>query len=430
MSLCVASPLEERTRQEEAEIRARLAEKLGELPEEDRGFVDGEPVWAAPELDDSSWDTLAAPGLWEQAGYEAMDGIGWFRKDFELTSDQASTGVSLGLGMIDDSDVTWVNGRQVGRMDNSYSVPRIYQVGPEVLQAGANVIAIRVEDTGGGGGIHGSPDLLFVESNGQRQSLAGEWLFNVGAVSVNLDGRKNHVPTILYNKMIYPLQDYPITGALWYQGESNAGPEDAFEYRDHFKDMITQWREEWGVGDFPFLFVQLANYMDAQPEPLESSWAALRESQSAALTLPNTAQAVIIDIGEADDIHPRNKQDVGLRLSLAARKLQYGDVVEHSGPVLRDAQFLNGRAYLEFDHNTGGLELRDVPDGVTGFALAGDDMQFHWGEATIEAGAIVVTSPDVPNPVAVRYAWADNPLGANLYNGAGLPASPFRTDNW
>jgi sialate O-acetylesterase len=247
---------------------------------------------------------------------------------------------------------------------------------------------------------------------------------------VNVDGAKNQIPTLLYNRMIHPLLPYPIKGAIWYQGESNAYRADAIEYRQLFQRMIQDWRRAWGVGDFPFLFVQLAGYGEPQPEPYDSDWAVLRESQSAALTLPNTAQAVAIDIGEAHDIHPRNKQDVGARLAVAARRVAFGENVEHSGPVYRRHEMHEGRIVIEFDHLGGGLVTRGEQNQVSGFAIAGADRHFVWADAVIDGDRVVVSSEHVPDPVAVRYAWADNPEGANLYNKAGLPASPFRTDDW
>jgi sialate O-acetylesterase len=238
-----------------------------------------------------------------------------------------------------------------------------------------------------------------------------------------------HHPATLYNAMIEPLIPFAIRGAIWYQGESNAGR--AYQYRTLFPAMITDWRERWGEGDFPFLFVQLANFMQRKDQPGDSAWAELREAQSMTLDLPNTGQAVIIDIGEAGDIHPKNKQDVGKRLALAALKIAYGkkDVV-FSGPTLKESKFENGEAVLIFDNVGKGLQVDGAQ--LKGFALAGPDRVFHWAEATIEEGepdVVVVSSPDVPNPVAVRYAWADNPE-ATLYNEEGLPASPFRTDDW
>lgn len=424
--------LEEAMRQErlrEQEIHEALRARIGGLPALDEGLVDGRADWADPALDDTQWADLRVPGAWEQAGYEGLDGIAWYRTAFELTAEEARAGIRLGLGMIDDSDISWVNGREIGRTGQAWNQPRVYDVPAALLRPGRNVVAVRVEDTGGGGGIHGSADLLFVETGGVRRPLADTWKFRVGAVSVDADGRKNQLPTLLYNAMIHPLVAFPIKGVLWYQGESNAYPGDAFAYRDRFAAMIRDWRARWGVGDFPFLFVQLANYMAPPEEPGESDWAMLRESQSAVLALPNTAQAMAIDLGEADDIHPRNKQDVGRRLALAARRIAYGEEIVHSGPVYRDHEVRDGRVFITFDHVGGGLVARGGR-ALEGFAVAGADRRFVWADATIEGNRVVVWSDRVPEPVAVRYGWADNPDGVNLYHAEGLPAAPFRTDAW
>lgn len=409
----------------EQEVRERIRLRVGELPTEDPGLVAGDPLWAAPDFNDSEWGLIPVPSPWEAGGFEGMDGIGWYRTDFELTEDEAASGVTLGLGVIDDADISWVNGYEVGAMEG-WNQPREYEVPPHALQAGRNVLTVRVEDTGGGGGILGTSDQLFVRTNAETRPLAGDWRFNVGEVTVSLDARRNQLPTLLYNKMIHPLNDFPITGVIWYQGESNAYPDGAYEYRQLFADLIEDWRERWGVGDFPFLYVQLANYMEADDEPAESDWAVLRESQSAVLEVPNTAQAVTIDIGEADDIHPRNKQDVGRRLALAARHLAYDQDVVYSGPTYESHEVRDGRVEISFEHVGGGLTARG--GDLRGFAIAGENGRFVWANATIEGDRVIVWSDEVPEPSAVRYAWGNNPETANLYNTEGLPASPFRTD--
>jgi len=235
-----------------------------------------------------------------------------------------------------------------------------------------------------------------------------------------------HSPSGLYNAMIAPLIPYTIRGAIWYQGESNAGR--AYQYRELFPAMIKSWWNNWGQDDFPFLFVQLANFMQVKDEPGESAWAELREAQTMTLSLPNTGMAVIIDIGEADNIHPKNKQDVGKRLALWALANTYGKDVVYSGPLYTEMEKSGNKIILHFDHVDGGLVTRDS-EPLKGFAIAGEDRKFVWATAKIEGGTIVVSGSEVANPVAVRYAWADNPV-CNLYNEAGLPASPFRTDSW
>jgi len=233
-------------------------------------------------------------------------------------------------------------------------------------------------------------------------------------------------PASLYNGMIAPLLPYAIRGAIWYQGESNAGR--AYQYRELFPTMIRDWRQSWQEGDFPFLFVQLANFMAAQPNPGDSAWAELREAQSMTLRLANTGMAVIIDIGDAVDIHPRNKQDVGYRLALWPLALVHGERIEYSGPLYESMSVEGERIRLRFTHVDGGLVARSGPP-LKGFAIAGEDRRFVWANAQIEGDTVVVWSDQVASPAAVRYAWADNPI-CNLYNRDRLPASPFRTDDW
>jgi len=412
--------------------KAKLEAKVGPLPEKDVGMQDDNPIWVGIEYDDSDWQTMVLPMLWESE-LPDLDGIVWFRKTIKLSEAEAEAGITLHLGKIDDSDITWVNGQKVGEMTQKYNVDRYYEVEPDALQAGENVITVRVEDTGGGGGIYGAEDLLFIESRAGQHSLAGDWKFKVGEARFGVSNRGiNHQPTLLYNKMIHPILDFPITGVIWYQGESNASETDAYKYRTLFADMIKDWRKRWNnSGQFPFLFVQLANFMEPPSQPAESNWAMLRESQSETLSLPKTAQAIIIDIGEADDIHPRNKQDVGYRLALAARKYAYGeDDVVYSGPVFKSMKKEGDKIRIGFRHTGSGLMAKDRYGYLKGFAIAGADKEFVWAKAQIDGDEVIVWSDEVSNPVAVRYAWADNPDDANLYNQEGLPASPFRTDEW
>jgi len=411
-------------------IRERVETRLGAVPDKDAGLVDGVAHWAAPDLDDSSWFTVPVPANWETAGFEGMDGVAWYRTTFELTQADLRRGVKLGLGMIDDSDISWVNGVKVGSMDNAWNQARLYEVPSEALKVGENVISVRVEDFQGGGGIAGPRENVFVDVGGDRRRLPDEWRFMVGRVSLNSEGNKNQVATLLWNKMIYPLLQFPVKGFIWYQGESNADRmSDALAYADLFTGMIRSWRAEWQSGDVPFFWAQLANFMAVDDDPnAESNWAVLREAQSAALALPKTGQAILIDIGNADDIHPRNKLDVGRRLALAARKVAYGEELVYSGPTFSECAFSDGRATISFDHVGGGLVARGGE--LHGFAVAGPDKRFVWANARIEGDRVVVWSDSVPDPVAVRYAWANNPEAANLYNEEGLPAGPFRTDKW
>jgi sialate O-acetylesterase len=231
-------------------------------------------------------------------------------------------------------------------------------------------------------------------------------------------------PTALYNAMIAPLVGYGIKGAIWYQGESNAGR--AYQYRKLFPAMIQDWRSRWGEGDFSFYWVQLANFTARNPEPAPSDWAELREAQTMTLSLPNTGQAVIIDIGEGADIHPKNKQDVGRRLARLALHKDYGQNLIDSGPTFDSMSIDGDTVRIHFKNAAGGLVFKEKP---TGFAVAGEDQKFVWADAKIQGETVVLKSPAVPNPVAVRYAWANNPE-VSLYNKANLPACPFRTDTW
>ncbi len=420
---------------EESQLLAKIREQLGELPEHDLGMSGSKAVWADPDLDDGNWDEMELPGRWEGAGWTGLDGVVWFRYRFALSADELKAlrangkPARVGLGMIDDTDTAWLNGRQIGGLERSYDVPRVYPIPIEDLREGDNVIAVRVTDTGLGGGIYGPPEMLFLELDGHRRSLASEWRFRIGSFSYDPSTNANQFPTLLYNQMIHPILDYPVRGVLWYQGESNAGPEDAYPYRLRFPGLIQDWRRRYGLDDLPFLFVQLANFMKPAEQPGESDWAVLRESQSQTLELPQTAQAVIIDIGDADDVHPRNKQDVGLRLSLAARHLVYGEEsLVWSGPTYREHRIEQDRVVLTFDHVGGGLLAKDGE--LEQFAIAGADRRFVWAKAWIEGDRVIVRSEAVPEPIAVRYAWSNNPEGANLYNVEGLPASPFRTDSF
>jgi sialate O-acetylesterase len=238
-------------------------------------------------------------------------------------------------------------------------------------------------------------------------------------------GRDPNSVTVLFNGMIAPLVPFAVKGVIWYQGESNVGRAD--QYRRLLPALIADWRGRFGVGEFPFLIVQLANFLTPKPEPAESTWAELREAQWLTVQpVPKTGLAVAIDIGETGNIHPKNKQEVGRRLALAAEAIAYGKPVEFSGPTLREATVRGRTIRLSFDHLGGGLAARDGGP-LRGFAIAGSDGQFVWASAVIDGAEVVVSAPEVAAPLAVRYAWAENPV-CNLINKAGLPAVPFRTD--
>jgi len=399
--------------------------------------------------DDSGWEQMELPNLWEQAGLADFDGLVWFRKEIDVPQLWVGKELILELGPIDDMDITWVNGTRVGGIETPgrWQTARKYKIASTVIKPGRNVIAVRVLDTGGGGGICGSAEQMKLKLAEATIGLAGRWRYKKGYDLKSMPPQPRppllvnnpNAPTSLYNAMIAPLIPYGIQGAIWYQGESNASR--AYQYRRLFPAMIQNWRDDWGQGNFSFLFVQLANFMAANPEPSESEWAELREAQTMTLALPNTGMAVIIDIGEANDIHPKNKQDVGKRLALWALAKTYGKELVYSGPIYKSMK-IERRAIVRgdvrdyecvialfFDHVGSGLVARgDEP--LKGFALAGADRKFVWADAKIAEGNVIVVSSDkVSEPIAVRYAWANNPV-CNLYNKEGLPATPFRTDDW
>jgi sialate O-acetylesterase len=351
----------------------------------------------------------------------------------------------LSLGSIDDFDVTYFNGARVGatgiETQDSYLVPRRYKVSGSAVHSGSNLIAVRVFDRAGGGGFNGAQEQMSLApvdgTKGDTMSLAGDWRYKEelalepkkpdwGTRPSLLGPNNPNSPTVLFNAMIAPLTLYAIRGAIWYQGESNASR--AYQYRALFPAMIRNWRKAWGEGDFPFYFVQLANWQPTNAEPSESEWAELREAQTMTLQEPHTGMAVIIDIGETNDIHPRNKTDVGHRLAVWALADTYGQEIEPAGPLYDTLAIEGNKIRVRFKHVDGGL-MTAGGGPPRGFAIAGADHKFHWAEARLDGNSVIVWSNDVPQPVAVRYGWADNP-DCNLYNKADLPASPFRSDDW
>ena len=389
--------------------------------------------WATAESVD--WKSVQMPQPFEKAGLPGFDGIVWFHKEFDLPADWSGKDLKLDLGSVDDFDTTWFNGVKVGQM-NRYDLYRSYTVPAGAVKPGKNVVTVRCLDTGGDGGFTGQANQMHVAPVDAAQaapiSLAGSWemrdstpLSQLGVPPPPPDSSNPNVTTVLYNGMIAPLLPFAIKGAIWYQGESNA--DRAKQYRRLLPAMIGDWRARFGVGDFPFYIVQLAAFQATNAEPRENNWAELREAQTmTAKNVPNCGLALAIDIGDAGDIHPKNKQEVGRRLALNALAQTYGKKIEYSGPWYRSMTVAGDKVRLKFDHADGGLVAKGGK--LTGFAIAGEDHKFVWADAVIDGNMVVVSSPGISKPVAVRYAWDINPV-CNLYNQAGLPTVPFRTDN-
>jgi sialate O-acetylesterase len=391
-----------------------------------------ETGWEKPDLDTAAWKPMEQPRRFEDAGL-VIDGVVWFRRTVEIPAAVAGRDLVLTLGPIDDSDRTAWDGEPVGETAG-WNVDRSYAIPARLATAGRHVIAVRVLDTGGFGGIWGRPEQLALKpaAGGEAIGLAGTWLYRVAEAipsppAAPMGPGHPWLPSGLRNGMITPLIPYAIRGVIWYQGESNANR--AWQYRTLLPALIRDWRSAWGQGDFPFYIVQLANFTPAPAEPGESDWAELRDAQLNTLrTVPATGLASAIDIGDAKDIHPTDKQEVGRRLSLWAIAAADGGKTECSGPLYAGATVEGSRVRVRFDHLGGGLVAKGGP--LTRFAIAGADRTWVWADAVIDGDTVVVSSPAVPAPVAVRYAWANNPAGCNLVNRAGLPASPFRSDDW
>jgi len=393
----------------------------------DKGMIES-PKWYESSYVPKGWHTINVPGYWEDQGVKNLDGVVWYRRDVEVPAVLTGIPVKLMLGRIVDADFVYVNGQLVGTTAYQYP-PRRYEIPAGVLKAGKNSIVVRVINNSGKGGF--VPDKpYYLSASGQEIDLKGTWMYKVGEVYephafTGFAFSAQDQPTALYNAMIGPLLNQTIKGFIWYQGETNADRYKA--YRNLMPALIDDWRNHWGQGQLPFLYVQLANYMDMNYLSEESNWAGLREAQLQALTVPNTAMAVAIDLGEWNDIHPLNKKDLGERLALCAFKLAYVEKgLEYMGPIYQSCKTEGNKITVTFSHTGSGLIASDG-EPLSRFEIAGADRKFVWATAKIEGNSVVVWNDQITEPKYVRYAWSDNPVGANLYNKEGLPASPFRT---
>jgi sialate O-acetylesterase len=395
--------------------------------QEDKGLT-GTIAWYDPAYVPKGWRTINIPGYWEDQGIKDLDGAVWYRREIDVPASMIAEPAKVFLGRIVDADYLYINGKLVG--NTTYMYPqRRYNVPAGILKPGKNSFVIRVlNNFGKGGFVPDKPYQLIAGSD--TIDLKGTWQYKVGQVNMPLryNGERgialHNQPTALYNAMIAPLVGYAVKGFLWYQGESNTGRADA--YAKLQPAMIADWRNKWNEPDAPFLYVQLPGFMEMNYLPTESQWAAFREAQLSSLSVPQTAMAVAIDLGEWNDIHPDRKKEVGERLALAAGKVAYEEKeLVYSGPLYQSAKVEGNKVIISFSNTGSGLTTNDGEEPGE-FAIAGSDKKFVWARATIEGDKVIVWSDEISSPVYIRYAWADNPVNPNLYNREGLPASPFQ----
>jgi sialate O-acetylesterase len=396
-----------------------------QLKQDDEGNK-GPLKWYDPAFNASGWETMQVPGYWINTKTGNVNGCVWFRKEVVVPANMTGKAATLKVGRIADADSVFINGKFVGSVNSLYSL-RSYKVPENLLKAGSNTLVVKITSfIHHGGFVPGRPYQLIADND--TIHLEGDWKYKVGAVAEPLDDKlfTGKIPTGLFNGMLAPVTNYTIKGVVWYQGESNTLR--AYEHFEIFKALIKDWRANWHQGDFPFLYVQLPNFTEENFETTKYDWAVFRESQAKALNIPNTGMAVTVDVGEFNDIHPVKKKPVGDRLALAAQKVAYGDnKVVYQGPVYKSVEFKGNQAILSFANVSGGLVA--TGGDLKYFEICGIDNHFVQAKAKITGDKIVVSSDLVSKPVAVRYAWSNNPDGANLYNKEGLPATPFRTSD-
>jgi sialate O-acetylesterase len=382
--------------------------------------------------DDSKWPELNQPQLWEQQSLGEFDGVVWLRKSIIVSAEDSNKTATLELSKIDDEDITYVNGVKVGST-NRYNANRKYAIPEGILKAGTNVIAVRVTDNGGGGGIYGEAADLKLTLDKTIIPLSGKWKFQVESIKKSTN--ENSLPSLCYNAMINPLIPFAFKGVLWYQGESNAPR--AYQYRTAFPLLINDWRQKFlpagqagNKPNFPFYFVQLATYRTSGNSNEGCDWAELQEAQTLTLKVPNTGMAVTTDIGNPNDIHPGNKLDVGKRLAALALNNTYNIPMICSGPMYKSMEIKDNKIIVSFDDIGTGLSTPDKYGYIKGFEIAGKDQVFHYAKAFIKDNKVIISSEEVANPVAVHFSWIGDASESNLFNKEGFPAVPFRTDEW
>ncbi len=369
------------------------------------------------DFDDSDWQCVEIPNV------DYIVDVVWLRKSILLNGTEQT--IKLNVGKMETRGQIFFNEEPI--YNKTTTGVDILTIPAELIKKGKNVISCRVVNPYGGRAYFGDLGNMYIEIDGNEITLEGEWKY-----SNTLEGEipqvttYRHIPSFLYNSMIKPITNFNVRGVLWYQGESNAFRSD--EYQQLFATLIQDWRNGWQNQNMPFLYVQLPNYQSRETEPSDHNWARIREAQTQTLVLANTGMATTIDIGDANDIHPRNKKDVGNRLWLNAKEVSFEEAIVASGPMYTNHEIINNTVTISYEHLGSGLQTNDGA-APFGFAVAGDDQVFYWATAEIQNDQIIVSAPEVSAPVAVRYAWAVNPE-TNLYNVEGLPAVPFRTDDW
>ncbi|UKT63590.1 sialate O-acetylesterase [Pedobacter mucosus] len=380
--------------------------------------------WKA-DIDVSNWQEMAVPGYWADGLLGKTNGVVWFKKDIMVPKSMLGKPVKLLLGRIVDADSAFINGKFVGTTSYQYP-PRRYIFNAGILKEGRNTITVRlVNNSGNGGFVMDKAYQLIADKD--TIDLKGKWKYKLGVKSTSTPSQTfvRWKPVGLYNAMIAPLQNLKLKGILWYQGEANTG--NPPEYLQLMNSLIADWRTTFNNRNLPFLYVQLPGFMEAKSMPAESNWAELRNVQRKLLSTPNTAMAVAIDLGEWNDIHPLNKQDVGKRLALQAQNLIYGDLkVSFSGPIFKSITANGKQLILTFNGVGTGLAAKGSTE-LKYFSVAGADKKFVWAKAQIKGDKVIIWNDTIEKPMYVRYAWADNPETANLYNKDGLPASPFES---
>lgn len=380
--------------------------------------------WNEQDFNDEDWDSFYIPNSWRGSDLESINGSVWFRKKIEVSEEMLEHDLLLRLGAIIDADEVYLNGVLVGKTDYMYP-PRKYSIPPGILQPGTNTIAVRVISNREVGGF--VEDKAYVLEGGPfLVNLEGPWKYKVGAIMESLPHLTafQYKPSGVYNGMIAPLRHFAFKGVLWYQGESNAGAPERYGFL--FENMVANWRSTFRQPNLPFLYVQLPNFQTTPKGVVGYSWAVLREEQRLSLKIPQTRMVVAIDVGEENDLHPQNKKSIGERLFLAARELIYEEDIIAQGPTLIKAELEDQKVRLCFSNADGGLVVRgEVPSN---FELSDADGKFYPASMDVQEEIIVLWNKDVQKPQSVRYAWSDNPRGANIFNQAGLPASPFRVE--